>query len=140
VYDADLISGYEFNRTIAWEAPAPQPHTYGGGYTMVSLFHAMLGMFIRLFCRSMKPSLQYENLGQGETNYAGYDLTANQFPGYTTPFQPHLTGAYTAPNSQGVFPAWHLLDCWVSYAVQDELHVTIALRRIPNPSPDRFHH
>jgi len=63
------------------------------------------------------PSAQNENIGQGETNHAG---------------------EYAAPNNQGAFPVWRLFNGWVSYATQDEVHVTIALTRIPTRSPDRF--
>ena len=81
----------------------------------------------------MKPSVQYSSVGQGGTNYGSqYDFTANnyQFPDPTVPFPYILPGAYTAPNNQGTFPVWRFHNVWVSYAVQDELHVTIAFRRI----------
>ena len=78
----------------------------------------------------MKPSAQYGNVGEGQTNHGSqYNFTANQFPDFAVPF-PHLPWAYTAPNNQGAFPVWRLHNVWVSYAVQDELHVTIAFRRI----------
>ena len=77
----------------------------------------------------MKPSVQY---GQGGTNYGSqYDFTANyQFPDPTVPLAYLLSGAHSAPNNQGTFPVWRLHNVWISYAVQDELHVTIAFRRI----------
>ena len=79
----------------------------------------------------MKPNVQYSNVGQGGTNYGSqYDFTANQFPDPTVPFPYILSGAYTAPNNQGAFPVWHLHNVWVSYVVEDELHVTIAFKRI----------
>jgi hypothetical protein len=90
-------------------------------------------MVTHLSCDPMKPSVQYSNVGQGGTNYGSrYDFTANQFPDPTVPFPYPLSGAYTAPNNQGqgAFPIWRLHNVWVSYAVQDELHVTIAFRRI----------
>jgi hypothetical protein len=80
----------------------------------------------------MKLSIQYDNVGQGETNHAGYDFAANPFLGNTMSFSPLLFEAYTAPNNQGTFPVWRLLYGWVSYAVEDELHVTISFRRIPS--------
>ena len=93
-------------------------------------------MSIRLLCHSiisMKPSVRYDNnVGQCGINYADYDSAANQFLDPTIPPFPLLSEAYTAPNYQGAFPIWHLSSGWVSYAVQDELHVTIALRRIPS--------
>lgn len=81
----------------------------------------------------MKPSVQYDNIGQGRNNYAGYDFAANQFPEPTAFLSPLLSGAYTAPNNQESFPIWRLFNGWVSYAAEDELHVTIALRRIRVP-------
>ena len=57
---------------------------------------------------------------------------ANQFPDPTGSLPPPLSGTHTAPNNQGPFPVWHLSSGWVSYAVEDELHVTIALKRIPS--------
>ena len=75
----------------------------------------------------MKPSVQSSNVGQGGNNLGSqHDFTANQFPDPTVP----LSGAYTAPNNQGAFPVWRLHNVWVSYVMQDELHVTIAFTRI----------
>jgi hypothetical protein len=79
----------------------------------------------------MKPSAQNSNVGQGGTNYGSqYDFTTNQFTDPTVPFPYLLSGAYAAPNNQGEFPVWRLHNVWVSYAVQDELHVTMAFIRI----------
>jgi hypothetical protein len=83
----------------------------------------------------MKPNVQYSNVGQGGTDYGSrYDFTASQFSDPTVPFPYPLSGAYTGPNNQGhgSFPVWRLHNVWISYAVQDsdELHVTIAFRRI----------
>ena len=80
----------------------------------------------------MKPSLQHSNVEQGGTNYESrYQSTADQFLDPTAPIPYLLPGAYTAPNDQGAFPGvWRLQNAWVSYAVQDELHVTISFRRI----------
>jgi len=109
-YGRDLTPGYELNYSMAgpWEAPAPRSE-----YTM--------------------PFVQYDNLGQGGPSYAqpGYDFAANQPHGQTS-FSPLLSGAHAAPNNQGAFPVWYLSNSWVNYAVQDELHVTIAFKRIPS--------
>ena len=79
----------------------------------------------------MKPSLQHYEAGQGRTNYGSqYDFTANQFPDFAVPFPHLLSWPYTASNNQGAFPVWRLHNVWVCYAVQDELHVTVAFRRI----------
>ena len=133
----DVIPGYEFNYSMAgsWEAPAPQPLGHGG-YMMVSVFHSMAREAIHLSYDFMKPSVQYGNdVERGRTartNYGSqYDFTANQFSDPTVPFPYLPSGAYTAPNNPEAFPAWRLYDVWVSdYAVQDELYVTIAFRRI----------
>jgi hypothetical protein len=82
----------------------------------------------------MKPSVQHSYVEQGRTNYGPrYESTANlnQFLDPTAPIPYLLPGAYTAPNNEGAFPGvWRLQNAWVSYAVQDELHVTISFRRI----------
>lgn len=77
----------------------------------------------------MKSNIQYNNSGQGEANHAEYRFMADQMPGQTMNLSPHLPGSYAAPNNQGGFPVWPSLYCWVSYAGEDELHVTFALRR-----------
>jgi hypothetical protein len=82
----------------------------------------------------MKPSVQYDNVGQGRINYPGYDFAANQFLDPIMPHSPLLSGEHSAPNNQGPFPVWCLFNGWISYAVEDELHVTIALRRVRVPS------
>jgi hypothetical protein len=76
------------------------------------------------FYRFAKPNIPYSNLGQGETNYAGHYFGTNQVPGPTmnTP----LAGANT---NQGASPVWRLHNCWVSRAEQDEIHLTIALKK-----------
>jgi hypothetical protein len=79
----------------------------------------------------MKPTVQY-NVGQSTVNYAGNDFAANQFPNPANFLSPLLSGAYAVPNNQWAFPVWRLLNGWISYAAEDELHVTIALRRIPS--------
>jgi hypothetical protein len=80
----------------------------------------------------MKPNVQYDNVGQSRVNYAVNDFAADQFPNPAILLSPLLSGAYSVPNNQGAFPVWRLLNGWVSYAAEDELHVTIALRRIPS--------
>jgi len=129
MYGGDPIPGYEFNYSMAgsWEAPAPQPQSHSG-YMRVSVSIPWLGRTIRLSCHPMKP-VQYNNVEQGGINYAGY---ASPFPAPTMSLPPLLSGAYTAPNYQGAFPIWHFFGGWVSYAAQDELHVTIILRRFPS--------
>jgi len=77
----------------------------------------------------MQPNVQYSSSRQAGTDYAVYHPTANQFPPHTTNVSPLPSGAYTAPNNQGASPMWYLRDCWVSYMVEDELHLTIALKR-----------
>ena len=128
-----MTPGYEFNYSMAgsWEAPAPQPLGHSG-YMTVSVFpskaresHPLILDFVQ-----PSPSVQYNtSAGQGGTDYYGprYDFTANQFPDPTVPFPYILFGAH---NNQGAFLVWRLHNVWVSYAGQDELHVTIAFRRI----------
>jgi hypothetical protein len=82
----------------------------------------------------MKPIVQYDNLGQGGPSYAqpGYDFAANEPNGQTISFSPLLSGVHAAPNNQEAITVWCLFNSWVNYAVEDELHVTTAFRRIPS--------
>jgi len=79
----------------------------------------------------MKPSSQYGNPPQCENNYSGAHFAVDSTPNQTMQFPPLPPGASAAPNNQGTSPVWRLNNCWVSYAEQDELHVTISLRKIP---------
>lgn len=100
---------------------------------MVSVFYTTARGGHSLILDFVKPNVQYNNVGQGYggTDYGPrYDFTANQFPDPTMLFPYILSGGYTAPNNQGAFLIWRLHNVWVSYAVQDELHVTIAFRRV----------
>jgi len=107
--------GHEFNYTMAefsgWGPPVPQLLPYNG-YAM--------------------PNVQHQYPGQGQTNFAGYHPAAGQLPGHAVDFSPVLPGAYMAVNHEGASLVWRLNNCWISHAEQDEVHVTIALRRIPS--------
>jgi len=130
------IPGYDFNyaRVESWESLAFQPPNHGG-YTMVSISHT-LSKGLYLFYDSMKPNVQYASgsVGQAEANNAGYERyepATDQFPRHTMNFSSLPPGAYTTPNNQGASPIWRVSDYWVSHASQDELHLTIALKRSP---------
>ena len=81
----------------------------------------------------MKPNVQYASHhdGRAEANYAGYHPATNQLLQNTMNFStlPPPSGVHTAPNTQGAPLIWKLHDCWVSYAEQDEIHLTVALKR-----------
>ena len=83
----------------------------------------------------MKPNVQYasHHAGRVEANYAGYHPAATQSPQNTINISTLPPGVQTAPNTQGASPIWKLRDCWVSYAEQDEIHLTVALKRNPAP-------
>ena len=83
------------------------------------------------FSLLMKPSSQHGDPTQYESNYSGAHFAVDPTPHHTMQFPPFLPGAYAAPNNQGTSPLWRLNNCWISYAEQDELHVTISLRKIP---------
>jgi len=108
------IPWYDFNyaRVESWEPLAFQPPNHGG-YTM--------------------PNVQYASgsVGQAEANNAGYEPATEQLPRHTMNFSSLPPGAYTTPNNQGASPIWRVSDSWVSHASQDELHLTIALKRSP---------
>lgn len=93
----------------SWGTTAPQPQ-YHGGYTM--------------------PSSQHGSLTQYENNYSGAHFAVDPTPNHTMQLPPFFPGADAVPNNQGTFPIWRLNNCWVSYAEQDELHVTISFRKI----------
>ncbi|KAF8478366.1 hypothetical protein DFH94DRAFT_749300 [Russula ochroleuca] len=106
-YGGGTISGYDFNPAMAesWGSPAFQPQ-HNSDYSM--------------------PSTSYSNLGQGETNDAGYHFSTDQVPGPTMNFSSYVP---EASSNQGASPVWRLHNCWVSHAEQDELHLTIALKK-----------
>ena len=129
------MPGYQPNYSMAGprEAPTPQPPS-NSGYMTVSVIQTMArDDYPLIFCHPMKPIVQYDNPGQGEPSCAprGYDFAANQPHGQTS-FSPPLSGAHAVPNNQGASPVWCLSNSWVNYAVEDELHVTIAFRKIPS--------
>ncbi|KAH9993810.1 hypothetical protein BJV77DRAFT_342033 [Russula vinacea] len=100
--------GYDFNdfnqvMAASWETPASQP----------------------LRNNSM-PSISHNNLGQGETNYTGYHFGADQVPDPTMNFSPHFPGVNA---SQGSFPVWRFHDYWFTHVEQDELHLTVVLKK-----------
>ncbi|KAH9993816.1 hypothetical protein BJV77DRAFT_1158512 [Russula vinacea] len=72
-------------------------------------------------------NILYSNFGQGETNYAGYPyhFGAYQVPSPTS-FSTHLPGANP---DQGTSSEWRFQTCWVSHEEQDEIHLTIALKK-----------
>ena len=128
------ILGYDFNYAGAesWGPSAAQSQT-DVGYTMVRMAHIMSqDHWLIVLC--MKSNVQYTSHGAGrmEANYAGYHPATNQVPQNTMNFSTLPSGVHTAPNTQGASPIWKLRDCWVSYAEQDELHLTIALKRNPS--------
>ena len=93
---------------------------------MVSMIHSMLRTVIHLFSYSIKPNILYNNLEQGENNYAGYHCGAYQVPGSTVNFSPYLPEANI---NQSPSPTWRFDDCWVSHAEQDKIYLTIALKK-----------
>jgi hypothetical protein len=74
----------------------------------------------------MKPSVPYGNLRQGEPYYAGLRFGIGQVPGPPMSFSPRLPGA--GPNQDAYFE-WRFHTCWVSHAEDDEIHLTIALKK-----------
>jgi len=74
----------------------------------------------------MKPTISYSN--PGEPYYPGYHFGAEQVPGHgpTMSFSPHLPEA--DPN-QDASSEWRFRTCWVSHAEDDEIHLTIALKK-----------
>jgi hypothetical protein len=122
------ISGYGSNHAMAGgtcEIPAPQP-LQKGDYSMVSVFHQCLATTIHSFYHSMKPSIPYSNLKQGEPCYTGSHSGTGQVPGPTMSFSPALP---VAGPSQDASSEWRFHTCWVSHAEDDEIHLTIALKK-----------
>jgi len=117
MYRGGPIPQYESNyavrpaRSCGTTAPQqPQPQCRGG-YTM--------------------PSSQHGNLTQYENNDSRAHFAVDPTPNHAMQFPPLPPDASAAPNNQGTSPIWRLNNCWISYAGQDELHVTISLRKIP---------
>ncbi len=77
---------------------------------------------------STSATIPYSN--PGEPSYAGYHFGAEQVPGPTTSFSPHLPEADWHPN-QDTPSEWRfrVRTCWVSHAEDDEIHLTIALKK-----------
>ena len=128
------ISGHDLNHTTAsWGTPASQisQTLYNANYSMVSVFQLMSRSIIHLLYRSIKPSIPYyapySNLGQGdsEINYAGYQFGNNKVLGPTMNFSSPGANANHGASSE-----WRFHNCWVSHEEQDEIHLTIALKRI----------
>lgn len=96
--------------------------------TRWSVYNAKcLGTIIHLFYLPIKPSIPNSNFGQGESSYAGYHFdTGDQVPGPTMNFSPQNPGVNT---NQVASPVWRFHNCWVSHSEQDEVHLTIALKR-----------
>jgi hypothetical protein len=82
-----------------------------------------LATIIHSSYHSIKPSIPYTNLRQGEPYYTGYPFGTEQAPGPTMSFSPRLPEA--VPNQD----AWRFHTCWVSRAEGDEIHLTIALKK-----------
>jgi len=87
----------------------------------------------------MMSNVQYRPFGPGSSSQndvrapsgSAYP-SVNQSPSNATNFPPSLPGALAGQNSQGVPPLWRFFDCRVSYADQDEIHLTLVLRRFPS--------
>jgi len=83
------------------------------------------------------PSVQHQPFGQaslsrndaGASNDSAYHFSADQLPNNATNFPPSFQGTHAAQNNEGMPPLWRIFDWRVSYADQDELHLTIVLRR-----------
>jgi len=88
-------------------------------------------IYLPSFPPLMKPSSQHGNLTQYENNDSGAHFAVDPTPNHTMQFPPLPPDALAAPNNQETSPLWRLNNCWISYAGQDELHVTISLRKIP---------
>ncbi|KAI0293536.1 hypothetical protein BC826DRAFT_1014628 [Russula brevipes] len=109
-YGGGSRPGYESDYTTAGSLSPPSRPLHHGGYVM--------------------PGVQRENLEQGETSYVRYHFAPDQFPGHTMNFSPLLQSGHAGPSNQATSPVWHVAQSWVSYASQDELHVTIILKKI----------
>ena len=85
-----------------------------------------LATTIDSFYHSMKPSIPYSNIRQGEPYYAGYRSGTEQVPLPAMSFSPRLPEA--GPN-QDASSEWRFHNGWVSHAEEDEIHLTIALKK-----------
>jgi hypothetical protein len=88
-----------------------------------------------LIYNSMKANVQYGHgsVGQAEVNYAGRQPAIDQLSRRTMNFSPlpGTPGEYTVPNNQEASSLWCFGNCWISYVSEDELHLTITLKKSP---------
>lgn len=119
------MSVHDLNHaTASWGTSASQT-LYDTNYSMVSVFHPMSRSIIRLLYHPIKPSIPNSSLGQGIINDAGCHF--DQVLGPTSMnFSPHISGANA---NRGASSEWRFHNCWVSHEEQDEIHLTIALKR-----------
>ena len=105
----------------SWGTPAPQP-LQNGDYSMVSTKFFIFSDNHPLILHSMKPSIPYSNIRQGNPYYESHFGT-EQVPGPTMSLSapPYLPEA--DPN-QDVFSEWRFHPCRVSHAEEDEIHLT----------------
>jgi hypothetical protein len=86
-----------------------------------------LATIIHSFYHSMKPStIPNSNLRQAGPYYAGYHFGTEQVPGSTMSFSPHLPEADANRDGSS---GWRFRTCWVSHSGEDEIHLTIALKK-----------
>src|SRR6267154_2768234 len=83
-----------------------------------------LTTIIDSFYYSMKSSIPYNN--PDEPYHAAYHSGNEQFPGPMTSISPHLP---EADLNQDASSEWRFRTCWVSHAGEDEIHLTIALKK-----------
>ena len=120
------MSVHDLNHaTASWGTPAPQP-LYDTNYSMVSVFHPMSRSIIHLLYHPIKPSSPNSSFGQGIINYAGYHHSDQVLGPTSMNFSPHIPGANA---NRGASSEWRFHNCWVSHEEQDEIHLTIALKR-----------
>jgi hypothetical protein len=127
-----LENGFNYAMADSLGTGTPLPLRYGQ-YTMVSMFYIKSRFDSSSFFHIMKPNAQRGHFGQGPTNYAGYTFPAEQFPGHPMNLGDSPLGANAASNNEGASSVWRLFNCWVGYAEEDELHLTIVFKRIPIP-------
>ncbi|KAF8503264.1 hypothetical protein F5888DRAFT_1660221 [Russula emetica] len=106
-------AGYGFNHAMAasgsWGTPAPQP-LQNSDYSMPS-------------------TIPNSNLRQAGPYYAGYNFGTEQVPAPTMSFSPHLPHLPEADPNRDASSGWRFRTCWVSHSGEDEIHLTIALKK-----------
>jgi len=73
----------------------------------------------------------YGHFGQGGINHTGFPFVAEPPLSLETNIPHPFPGTGAAPSNQGPSPVWKVYNYWVDYEAQDELRLTVVIRKGP---------